>query len=197
MKILLLDNYDSFTWNLAQYLEELGAEPRVELNDAIDPAELDPAKFDALVVSPGPGRPDDAGVTVELIAATAGKLPLLGVCLGHQAIARAFGGQLAPAPTLVHGKTSQILHDGRGIFSGLPSGFSATRYHSWVVDPATLDAGFRTTAWTEDGVLMGIEHRRMPLYGVQFHPESIMTPQGKPLLANFLSLARRFQDRAA
>ncbi len=195
-RLLLLDNYDSFTWNLVQYLEELGARVRVELNDRVSAAWVAERRFEAVVISPGPGCPDDAGISLELVESLAGRTPLLGVCLGHQAIAQAFGARIVRAPLLVHGKTSTILHDGLGLFSGLPARFEATRYHSLVIDPATLAADLRITARTPEEVIMAIQHCRMPLYGVQFHPESILTVQGKGLLNNFLSLATRWNERA-
>ena len=186
MKLLLLDNYDSFTWNLAQYLGELGAEVDVIRNDRISPAEIAVGGFDAIVISPGPGRPENAGISVAVVTKLAGKLPILGVCLGHQAMACAYGGTVAPAPTLMHGKTSPIVHDGRTLYQGLPSPFEATRYHSLVVDADSLPDVFEISARTPEGVIMGIRHRELPMEGVQFHPESILTVEGKPLLANFL-----------
>jgi anthranilate synthase component 2 len=192
VRLLLLDNYDSFTWNLAQYLEELGAHLDVRLNDRVDVGWVAQQRFDALVISPGPGRPEDAGISLELVRAAAGRTPLLGVCLGHQAIAQAHGAAIVPAPTLMHGKTSTIVHAGRGLFGGMPPRFEATRYHSLVVDPRTLPPEIAVTARTPDGVVMGLEHRWAPLFGVQFHPESILTPQGKRLLGNFLTLVARW-----
>ncbi len=192
MKVLLLDNYDSFTWNLAQYLGELKAEVEVVRNDRTDPEAVARAAFDAVVISPGPGRPEQAGITVPLIRRLAGHLPLLGVCLGHQAIAYAYGGRIVHAPTLMHGKTSPILHDGKTIFRGLPCPFEATRYHSLVVDPEWSSEDFEISARTPEGVVMGLRHRRWPLEGVQFHPESILTREGKRLLANFLELAAQW-----
>jgi len=193
--VLLLDNYDSFTWNLAQYLAELGAEVDVRLNDEVGVDWCTARGFEALVVSPGPGRPEQAGISLDLIrAAAARRIPLLGVCLGHQALAQAFGARIVHAPTLMHGKTSPILHDGQGIFAGLTPGFAATRYHSLAVDEATLDPRLAVTARTQDGVIMGLEHRQLPLYGVQFHPESVLTVEGKRLLGNFLGLARGRHD---
>jgi anthranilate synthase/aminodeoxychorismate synthase-like glutamine amidotransferase len=187
-RLLLLDNYDSFTWNLAQYLAELGAELEVKLNDRVEVSWCVEQAFDAVLISPGPGRPERAGITLELIRAIAGELPLLGVCLGHQAIAQVYGARIVHAPTLMHGKTSSIVHDGKGIFAGLPQSFEATRYHSLVVDESTLNGDFEITARTPEGVIMGIEHRRLPLFGVQFHPESVLTHEGKHLLGNFLAL---------
>jgi anthranilate synthase/aminodeoxychorismate synthase-like glutamine amidotransferase len=186
MKVLLLDNYDSFTWNLAQYLEELRAAVDVVRNDRITPSEAECGGFDAVVISPGPGRPEDAGVSVGLVRRLAGKLPILGVCLGHQALAYAWGAKIVPAPTLMHGKTSPILHDGRTVYRGLPLPFDATRYHSLVVERGSLSEAFEISARTPDGVVMGIRHRELALEGVQFHPESILTVEGKRLLGNFL-----------
>ena len=198
MRILLLDNYDSFTWNLAQYLQELGATTEVALNDGITVEAAIGGGYDGIVISPGPGRPEEAGISLELIRRVGGTIPLLGVCLGHQAIAQAFGARIVEAPTLMHGKTSPIVHDGSGVFAGLPVPFDATRYHSLVVDPASLDAAsFAVNARTPEGVIMGLAHRRWPLYGVQFHPESILTLSGKHLLANFLDLVRPVASGAA
>ena len=187
-RLLLLDNYDSFTWNLAQYLQELGAQLEVVLNDQVDVAWVLGRGFDGVVISPGPGRPESAGITLELIGAVAGRMPLLGVCLGHQAIAQSYGARIVAAPTLMHGKTSTIQHDGSGVFEGIERPFEATRYHSLVVDPASLSDEFRVNARTSDRVIMGIAHRRHEMHGVQFHPESILTREGKRLLGNFLSL---------
>jgi anthranilate synthase/aminodeoxychorismate synthase-like glutamine amidotransferase len=200
--VLLLDNYDSFTWNLAQYLRELGAEVEVNRNDRIASADDVSSAFEAVVISPGPGRPENAGVSVELIRDLAGRLPILGVCLGHQALALAFGGAITPAPTLMHGKTSPVFHDGRTIFSGLPNPFEATRYHSLVVDPSSVPDVFEISARTVDGVVMGLRHRELPLEGVQFHPESIMTVGGLRLLSSFLERVgsrrvREVRDRVA
>jgi anthranilate synthase/aminodeoxychorismate synthase-like glutamine amidotransferase len=189
--LLLLDNYDSFTWNLAQYLAELGAEVEVRMNDEVDAQWCAGRGFEAIVVSPGPGRPEAAGISLALIrVAAARRLPLLGVCLGHQALAQAWGASIVHAPSLMHGKTSPIVHDGLGLFAGLAPDFPATRYHSLTVDEATLDGSFRITARTPEGVIMGLEHRHLPLYGVQFHPESVLTLEGQRLLGNFLGLAR-------
>jgi len=187
--ILLLDNYDSFTYNLYQYLGELEAEVRVARNDALTVEQvlaLDPR---AIVISPGPGTPDQAGISLELIRGAAGRVPLLGVCLGHQALGQAFGGKVVRAPKLMHGKTSEIHHDGRSVFRGLPVPFTATRYHSLVVARETVPACLEVSAWTADGVVMGLRHREHALEGVQFHPESILTGAGKDLLRNFLGLA--------
>jgi len=189
VRLLLLDNYDSFTWNLAQYLDELGARTEVVLNDAIGAGDALARGYDGIVISPGPGRPEGAGITLELIDRNAGRIPMLGVCLGHQALAQAAGARIVSAPTLMHGKTSSIQHDGSGVFRDLPEAFDATRYHSLVVDPGTLDDGqYVVNARTAEGVIMGIRHRSLPLHGVQFHPESILTLAGKQLLSNFLAL---------
>ena len=196
-RVLLLDNYDSFTWNLAQYLGELGAGVEVVLNDRISAEQAASGRYDAVVISPGPGRPEGAGVSLELIHQVAGRVPLLGVCLGHQAIGVAFGARVVRAPAPMHGKTSWIDHDETGLFRGLPRPFEATRYHSLVIDEATLPDEIRVNARSADGVVMGIEHRGLRLHGVQFHPESILTAEGKPLLANFLALVRAHQPQLA
>jgi anthranilate synthase component 2 len=184
--LLVLDNYDSFTYNLVQYLEELGESVTVHRNDAVTVDEALDGSFRAVVLSPGPGVPADAGISLELVRRAAGVLPVLGVCLGYQAMGEAFGGRIIPAQTLMHGKTSAIHHDGRTIFRGLPDPFPATRYHSLVVDPDALPADLELSAWTEDGTVMGLRHRSLPLEGVQFHPESILTLEGKRLLGNWL-----------
>jgi len=186
-RVVLIDNYDSFTYNLVQELGEIGAEPLVHRNDAVDVDALVAEGPDALIISPGPGRPESAGVSLEAVAALAGRLPILGVCLGHQCIGQAFGGRVVAAPTLMHGKTSAVSHCGTGIFAGLPNPFEATRYHSLVVDRASLPDVLEITAETADGVIMGLRHRQLPVDGVQFHPESILTPDGPRLLANFLA----------
>ncbi|MFQ3594488.1 MAG: aminodeoxychorismate/anthranilate synthase component II [Sphingomonadaceae bacterium] len=188
--ILVIDNYDSFTFNLVHYLLELGAEVEVRRNDALTAADALALGPEALLLSPGPCTPNEAGICLELIALAArARLPLLGVCLGHQALAQAFGGRVVRAPTLMHGKTSPVHHDGTGVFSGLPSPFTATRYHSLVAERETLPPDFAINGWTEDGIIMGIRHRALPLHGVQFHPESIATEHGHRLVANFLALA--------
>jgi anthranilate synthase/aminodeoxychorismate synthase-like glutamine amidotransferase len=184
--ILMLDNYDSFTYNLVQYLAELGAELEVYRNDALSVDEIGKKLPKAIVLSPGPGRPEKAGMMCELIKQMAGEVPILGVCLGHQAIGQVFGAKIGYAPTLMHGKTSEIAHDDTILFRGIPSPFVATRYHSLVIEPKTLPSAFTVTAKTADNVIMGIQHKKMPLYGVQFHPESIMTSSGKDILKNFL-----------
>ncbi len=186
-RVLLIDNYDSFVYNIVQELGELGAEPVVRRNDAIDLAGIRNLKPDAIVISPGPGRPEGAGISLDVVDAFAGTIPILGVCLGHQCIGQAFGGSIVLAPELMHGKTSEILHCGTGIFSGLPQPFVATRYHSLVVDPESVPEVLEVTATTRDGVVMGIRHRELPVEGVQFHPESVLTPTGPTLLENFLA----------
>ncbi len=188
--ILVIDNYDSFTYNLVQYMEELGEEVEVHRNDRITPDEITARRPEAIVISPGPGIPDRAGVTLETVRVFSGRLPILGVCLGHQAIARAFGGHIVRAPTLMHGKTSRIRHDRRTLFRGLPNPFEATRYHSLAVDPHRVPDDLEISATAEDGVIMGLRHRRHPTEGVQFHPESILTTEGKSLLRNFLASFR-------
>jgi para-aminobenzoate synthetase component 2 len=186
VRVLVVDNYDSFVYNLVQELGELGADPVVVRNDELDVAGLRAVGADALLLSPGPGRPDEAGVTLAAVAELAGELPILGVCLGHQAIGEAFGGRVVRAPSLMHGKTSEIHHDGTGVFAGLPDPFVATRYHSLVVTPQSIPDELRVTATTSDGVVMGLRHRELAVEGVQFHPESILTPSGPRLLQNFL-----------
>jgi anthranilate synthase/aminodeoxychorismate synthase-like glutamine amidotransferase len=194
MRLLVIDNYDSFTYNLVQYLGELGADIDVVRNDAAPLDELVARRPAGVVISPGPGRPEDAGVTVAAVTAFGPAVPLLGVCLGHQAIGQAFGGRVVRARTLMHGKTSKIHHDGSGVFEGLPDGFEATRYHSLVVEAASLPGVLEVSAHTDDGEIMGLRHRTLPVHGVQFHPESILTGEGKRLLANFLSLCRGAQQ---
>jgi len=187
--ILLLDNYDSFTYNLFQALAELGATVEVVRNDRVTVAEIEArlADIDGVVISPGPCTPSEAGISVELIRTLAGKVPILGVCLGHQAMGQAFGADIVRAPQLMHGKTSQIFHDGRGVYEGIPSPFTATRYHSLIIDPSTLPPDFEITARSEDGIIQGIRHKSLPLEGVQYHPESILTVVGKDILRNFLA----------
>ena len=189
--MLLLDNYDSFTWNLYHYLGELGAPCEVRRNDTVTVADALELGRDGIVISPGPCDPDRAGISVALVsAAAAAGVPLLGVCLGHQSIFQAFGGRIDRAPVPVHGKTSAIHHDGKGLFAGLPSPFTATRYHSLHGVKETLPACLIATAWSDDGVIMGLAHLAKPIFGVQFHPESIETRDGHALLRNFLQLAR-------
>ncbi len=187
-RVVLIDNYDSFTYNLVQYLGELGAEVLVHRHDAIDVAGIAALGPSHLVISPGPKTPDDAGICVEAIRELAGVVPIFGVCLGHQAIGQAFGGQIVRGRAPVHGKTSQIHHDGRSVFFGIDNPMVATRYHSLVIDPA-LAPDLVRTAWCDDDVVMGVRHRALPVEGVQFHPESILTGSGKALLANFLTLS--------
>jgi len=187
--LLMLDNYDSFTWNLVQYLGELGEEVRTVRNDALSVAELRDLGATRLVVSPGPRTPDEAGVSVECILSMAGQIPILGVCLGHQAIGRAFGAQVNRAQTVMHGKTSVIHHDRRGVFAGLPEHFQVMRYHSLAIDRATLPGCLEISAWTDDGEIMGVRHREFSVEGVQFHPESLASEHGHAMLRNFLKLA--------
>ncbi|MEK6771741.1 MAG: aminodeoxychorismate/anthranilate synthase component II [Pseudomonadota bacterium] len=184
--LLMIDNYDSFTYNLVQYLGELGQDVRVVRNDQITVAEITKLKPDHIVISPGPCTPNEAGVSVETIQKLAGKTPILGVCLGHQSIGQAFGGKIIRAKQLMHGKTSMIHHKDRGVFKGLPSPFEATRYHSLVIERESLPDCLEITAWTEDGEIMGVRHKTLPVEGVQFHPESILTQHGHDLLSNFL-----------
>lgn len=185
--LLLIDNYDSFTWNLYQYFCELGAEVRVLRNDELTVADIDALAPQHIVISPGPCTPDEAGISLEVIRRFAGRLPLLGVCLGHQAIAQAFGATIIRAQNVMHGKTSAIAHTGQGVFRGLNNPLTVTRYHSLLVDPATLPDAFEVTAWSAEGEIMGLRHRQWALEGVQFHPESILSEQGHRLLENFLS----------
>lgn len=186
--ILLIDNYDSFTYNLVQYLGEFGVEQTVVRNDRITVDEVIEMKPDAIVISPGPCTPKEAGISVELIRRLHKGVPILGVCLGHQAIGEAFGGNVVKASKVMHGKTSPIIHTGEGIFKNIESPFTATRYHSLIVERGSLPSELRVTAWTDDGTIMGLQHREYPVFGVQFHPESIATQHGKKLLKNFLSV---------
>ena len=188
--LLMIDNYDSFTYNLVQYFAELGETVEVHRNDRISVAEIAARHPDRLVISPGPCSPDQAGISVAAIRELAGQLPILGVCLGHQAIGQAFGGRIVRAERLMHGKTSPIFHDGRELFHGLANPFDATRYHSLLIERASLPAALEITAWTADEEIMGVRHRELPLWGVQFHPESILTVEGKQLLANFLEMTK-------
>jgi len=187
--ILVIDNYDSFTYNLVHYLNELGAETHVVRNDAIGVAEALGMKPQGVLLSPGPKTPNEAGICLALLEAAPADLPIFGVCLGHQAIGQAFGGEVVRAKALMHGKTSQIRHGGKGVFAGLKNPFTATRYHSLSVEKQALPAELEVTAWTEDGEIMGVQHRSRPVHGVQFHPESIATECGHDLLANFLRIA--------
>lgn len=195
--ILLIDNYDSFTWNLVHYLGELGAETRVVRNDAMTVEEALNAGAEAIVISPGPATPDDAGICLDLVRAAPEELPIFGVCLGHQTIGQAFGGVVKRAPTIMHGKLSPISHTNSSVFAGAPQGMEATRYHSLIVERETLPDCLEVTAETEDGVIMGLAHKTRPIHGVQFHPESIRTGEGKRLLANFLRLAEVTLKKAA
>ncbi|MBI2709783.1 MAG: aminodeoxychorismate/anthranilate synthase component II [Actinobacteria bacterium] len=188
-RVLVIDNYDSFTFNLVQYLGELGAEPLVRRCDAFTLDDVEALGPDAVLVSPGPGRPESAGLSNEVIRTSAGRRPVLGVCLGHQCLGQVFGGRIVRAPLVMHGKTSTIDHDGRGLFAGLPNPLVATRYHSLVVEPGSVPDALVVTATAEDGQIMGLRHRDLPLEGVQFHPESILSVAGHDLLRNFLGLA--------
>jgi len=193
--LLLIDNYDSFTYNLAQYLGELGEDVRVVRNDAVTVDEVGMMAPSSIVISPGPCTPNEAGISLDVVRAYAGKIPILGVCLGHQAIGQAFGGRIVGAGTIMHGKISKVFHDEQGIFAGVPNPFEATRYHSLVIERQTVPSTLEVTAKTWDEEIMGVRHRRWvgtraPLEGVQFHPESIMTPEGKRMLANFLGMTR-------
>ena len=186
-RVLVIDNYDSFVYNLVQYLGELGAEPIVHRHDAVTVEEVEALAPDAVLISPGPGRPEDAGISNEVIRRLGGAgVPVLGVCLGHQCIGQVFGGEIVRAPEIMHGKTSPVHHRGVGVLAGLPDPFEATRYHSLVVEPASMPDVLEVTATTADGVVMALRHRELPIEGVQFHPESILTSVGKPLLRNFL-----------
>ena len=186
-RVVVVDNYDSFTYNLVQYIESLGGECDVRLNDRVTVAEIVAGKPAGILLSPGPGNPDDAGITLSVIEQLSGKLPIFGVCLGHQAIGQAFGGNVIRAPELMHGKTSGILHDGRSIFRGLPSPFEATRYHSLIVEESSFPAALEVTARTEKGEIMGLRHREHAVEGVQFHPESILTEHGLRMIENWLT----------
>ena len=189
--LLMIDNFDSFTYNLVQYLGELGEDVRVFRNNALTVEGVGELAPEVIVISPGPCTPKEAGISVALIQRYAGKIPILGVCLGHQSIGAALGGNIVRADRIMHGKTSPILHDGRTIFVGLPNPFQATRYHSLVIERATLPACLEISAWTAEGEIMGVRHRELLLEGIQFHPESILTIEGKKLLGNFLELAHR------
>ena len=194
--ILLIDNYDSFTWNIAQYFGELGQQVRVERNDALTVAQVGQLGAAAIVISPGPCTPNEAGISLDVIRTYAGKVPMLGVCLGHQAMGQVFGGRVVRAPRVMHGKTSKVFHDERGLFTGVPNPMVATRYHSLVIDPPSLPDELEVTAKTWDDEIMGVRVRALagtatPVEGVQFHPESIMTTAGKAMLANFLAASRR------
>jgi para-aminobenzoate synthetase component II len=186
--LLMIDNYDSFTYNLVQYFGELGQDMKVYRNDKIAIDEIEKMNPDRIVISPGPCTPKEAGISIDVIRRFTGKIPILGVCLGHQAIGEAFGGDVIRAPHLLHGKTSMIHHDGKTLFAGLPNPFEATRYHSLIIKRETMPAVLEISAWTEDGIVMGVRHKQHKLEGVQFHPESILTGVGKALLRNFLKL---------
>ena len=190
--VFVLDNYDSFTYNLVQYLGEMGEEVEVRRNDQVKVTDVEAMRPERVLISPGPCTPEEAGISIELIRHFAGKLPILGVCLGHQAIGAAFGGEVVRAPKLMHGKTSEVHHDGRTIFRGLPSPLTATRYHSLIVSEADLPEGLEVSAWTSDGTgprtIMGVRHKQFPVEGVQFHPESVLTTDGKQLVRNFLAV---------
>jgi anthranilate synthase component 2 len=195
--ILLIDNYDSFTFNLVHYIGDVGGRCDVVRNDAITVNEAMGRGYEAIVLSPGPCTPNEAGVCLDLIRAAAGRVPLLGVCLGHQAIGQAFGGNVIRAPVPMHGKVSPVQHGDTDIFAGIPSPFEAARYHSLIVEAASMPASLEATAWTEDGTVMGLRHRTMPIFGTQFHPESIASQHGHTLLANFLAIAGGRNTRAA
>jgi anthranilate synthase component 2 len=185
--VLVIDNYDSFVYNLVQYLGELGADPVVHRHDELTLEGIEAMAPDGILISPGPGRPEDAGVSNAVIERLAGRIPILGVCLGHQCIGQVFGGRVVRAAEVVHGKTSVVHHRGRGVLAGLPQPFEATRYHSLVIDPGSMPAELEVTAWTDDGTVMAVRHRELAVEGVQFHPESILTTSGKQLMANFLA----------
>ena len=189
--IAVIDNYDSFTYNLVQYLGTLGADVEVHRNDALTVDELAERSFEGVVISPGPGEPRDAGISEDVIRAISGRLPLLGVCLGHQAIGEVFGGKVVRAARLMHGKTSPILHKGRGLFAGLDNPFEATRYHSLIVERESVPAVLEVVAWTPEGEIMGLKHQQHETWGVQFHPESVLTSPGLKLIENFLTLCRQ------
>ena len=189
-RVLVLDNYDSFVFNLVQYLGELGAEPLVHRSDALTVDEIEALGIDGVLISPGPGRPEDAGLSNEVIVRFSGRVPVFGVCLGHQCIGQVFGGRVVRAPEIMHGKTSSITHRGVGVFEGLPQPFNATRYHSLVVDRDSVPEVLEITAETDDGLVMGLRHRQVDVEGVQFHPESILTEEGHRLVANFLDRCR-------
>ncbi|NBR46032.1 MAG: aminodeoxychorismate/anthranilate synthase component II [Verrucomicrobia bacterium] len=186
--LLVLDNYDSFTYNLVQYFGELGADPVVKRNDALTPEEVEKLRPERIVISPGPGAPAEAGISMEVIRRMGKTTPILGVCLGHQCIAEVYGGKVVRAERLMHGKTSPIRHEGTGVFAGLPNPFEATRYHSLIVEKSSVPACLRVTADTAEGEIMGLQHCQFPVHGVQFHPESILSREGKDLLRNFLVL---------
>ena len=196
MAFLMVDNYDSFTYNLVQYFWELGVEMEVFRNDRITLDEVESGEYEAVVLSPGPGTPADSGICPQIVRELGRRLPILGVCLGHQTIGEVFGGTVARAPRLMHGKTSPVFHDGSSLFSGIPSPFEATRYHSLIVLESTLPEEIRVTARTEEGEVMALAHQHLPIFGVQFHPESILTLHGKTLLANFVDQVKRQGQRS-
>jgi len=189
--LLLIDNYDSFTYNLVHYLGELGADTEVRRNDALTVDEALALRPDGIVISPGPCDPDKAGICIDLIRAAAGRVPVFGVCLGHQAIGQVFGGRIVRAPVPMHGKISPVHHHGGGVLAGLPDNFEATRYHSLTIEPDSMPDSLEATAWTEDGVIMALRHKTLPIHGVQFHPESIASQFGHKILQNFLAIAER------
>jgi anthranilate synthase/aminodeoxychorismate synthase-like glutamine amidotransferase len=193
--LLIIDNYDSFTYNLVQYFGELGAEPVVKRNDEISIAEIEALQPEAVVISPGPCTPKEAGISNDVIAKIGPRLPILGVCLGHQCIGHVYGGAVVRAGRLMHGKTSPILHDNSGVFANLPNPFEATRYHSLIIDPPTVPDTLIVNAHTAEGEIMGVRHREYPIHGVQFHPESILTRHGKDLLKNFLRITEEFHAK--
>ncbi|KXV14016.1 anthranilate synthase [Acetobacter malorum] len=193
--ILLIDNYDSFTFNLVHYLGELGERCDVRRNDSLTAEDAMALKPEAIVLSPGPCSPNEAGICCDLIAAAAGKIPVFGVCLGHQAIGQVFGAQVVRAPTPMHGKISPVFHDGKDVFAGLPNPFNATRYHSLTLEPSSIPDSLDVTAWTEDGIIMGVCHKKFPISGVQFHPESIASEYGHDLLRNFLQEERAWNEK--
>ena len=193
--LLIIDNYDSFTYNLVQYFGELGAEPVVKRNDEVTVAEIEALQPEAVIISPGPCTPKEAGISNEVIAQIGPKLPVLGVCLGHQCIGHVYGGAVVRAGRLMHGKTSPILHDGTGVFADLPSPFEATRYHSLIIDPPTMPGVLTVNAQTAEGEIMGVRHKEFPIHGVQFHPESILTRHGKDLLKNFLRIVSDYHAK--
>ena len=195
--LLIIDNYDSFTYNLVQYFGELGADPQVKRNDEITVAQIAELQPQAIVISPGPCTPKEAGISNDVIREIGPRLPILGVCLGHQCIGHVFGANVVRAPRLMHGKTSPILHDDNGVFAGVPSPFEATRYHSLIIDPPTVPDVLDVNARTAEGEIMGVRHREYPIHGVQFHPESILTRHGKDLLRNFLRMTEEFHARPA
>jgi anthranilate synthase component 2 len=194
--LLVIDNYDSFTWNLVHYLGELGARTHVVRNDKLTAEEALAGEPEAIILSPGPCTPNEAGICLDLIRKAGGSVPIFGVCLGHQAIGQAYGGTVVRAPTLMHGKLSTIHHEGAGVFHGINGAFQATRYHSLTIAPHSMPEGLETTAWTDDGVIMGLRHVTEPVHGVQFHPESIASEHGHRILRNFLEIARAFNAQS-